>query len=121
MFDIDGAFVEFGLKEVALAEKVKWNRDVETTQMRFMNGSSAVAQTGCTFEGRIEVDDEQGIGRSLFDTDGAHNTIDITLTGILEPKVVRFKNCIISSVESGIGEPTTVEFIAESLEQENVW
>lgn len=121
MFDVDGAFVEFGLKEVALAEKIKWNKDVETTQMRFKNGSSTVAQTGCTFEGRIEVDDEQGIGRSLFDTDGAHNTIDITLTGILEPEVLRFENCIIASVESGIGEPTTVEFIADSLEQEKVW
>lgn len=120
MFDVAGAFVEFGLKEVAIAEEVVWQKDVQTEQVHFANGSSAVTQTGCSYEGFLKIDRNDEI-QSWFHGDKTRETVDITLTGIKDPREVTLENAIVTKVQSGFDEATEIDFIAESITEKKFW
>lgn len=120
MFDIAGAFVEFGLKQVAIAEEVVWQKDVQTEQLHFANGSSAITQTGCSYEGFLKINRNDEIKYASYD-DKMPETVDITLTGIKDPREVTLENAIVTKVQSGFDEATEIDFIAESITEKKFW
>jgi len=115
----DEVIVEIGLDAIVLAEDFEFTKEVDAQELHTKTGQTRMAVASQSYDASFKTKDRID-PETLMQTNGAPQPRTITITGIKQPEILRFKNALVTHAARELGEQE-IELIAEDLEAETLW